>query len=80
VKPSLRDIVHRLIGAGLLGGAVLSSFLHKALAAGGGQPTLAELALAITSFVLASVGVMLVINGAQLFDTPVRRRGSPHDQ
>lgn len=71
-----RDIIWRVIGAFAIGGAGGTSLLHRevSLATAGASPALAELLLGLSSFVLASVGVLLLIHGARLHEN---RRQEP---
>lgn len=82
------DIALRGLGSGVLAvaGFVISelgapstsggtTLLHRSiyLAARHGPAQVLELALGLTSFILASIGVLLLIHGARLFTrTPVR--------
>jgi hypothetical protein len=50
--------------------------LHRAVLAGAvrGTPSAWEMVLGLLSFAFASVGLLLLIHGARLFDDPRRRR------
>jgi hypothetical protein len=65
-----RDIRHRLIGVAILLGAGGSTLLHRQvwLAHASGPATLLEAALALVTFALGSLGLLLVFNGARLRD------------
>lgn len=67
---SPRDTVHRLVGVSILLGAGASTLLHREvwLAHASGPATGLEAALGLLTFVLASLGVLLIIGGARLRD------------
>lgn len=63
-----RDLRWRLAGAILLAAAGGSSLLNRHVAAGAGQPAPIETVLGLASFLLASLGILLLINGPRLRD------------
>lgn len=72
---SRSDFLWRLGGVAAIVGACGTSLIHRAVAAAhpGGPPGIWEWVLALLSFVLASIGALLLLNGAGLRD---RREGS----
>jgi hypothetical protein len=66
------DLPYRVAGIGLIAASALTTLLHEHYlsAHAGDAPTLLEFGLALTTFVLASVGMMLVATGARLFRAP----------
>lgn len=78
-----RDLTWRLAGVTFLAGAGATSLLHRNVLAGAaGQPaSLVEMGLAFASFFLASIGVLLMINGVRLRDewrSNILSKKSPH--
>ena len=67
---SRSDFLWRLGGAAAIMAACGTSLIHCAVAAAhvGGPPGIWEWVLALLSFVLASVGALLLLNGAGLRD------------
>lgn len=65
-----RDSLHRLAGVAILLGAGASTFLHREvwLIHASGPATGMEFALGLSTFTLASLGVLLVIGGSKLRD------------
>jgi len=68
------DLKARLAGAALLVGSGASTFVHRVVfeATRGGPAGLAEFALGLFTFMLASVGSVLLIQGSRLFERSVR--------
>lgn len=73
------DCLWRLSGVALFGAAGLISLAHKrvAAAAAGGPPSGWEALLALASFLVATLGAVLVLNGVRLRDE--RRAMKPDD-
>ncbi len=71
-----RDLAWRLAGMALLGGAGGTSLVHRhVLAAAANRPASAiEIGLGLASFILASFGMLLIINGPHLRDEWRARR------
>ena len=67
----MTNLTARLTGVVCLATAGASTLLHRAIvvAAQGGPAQLAEFAVGLLTFVLASLGVVLLTNGARLFDS-----------
>ncbi len=68
----MTNLTARLAGVVCLAAAAASTLLHRAIfvAAQGGPAQAAEFATGLLSFVLASLGVLLLTNGARLFERP----------
>nr|WP_317892565.1 hypothetical protein [uncultured Sphingomonas sp.] len=68
----MTNLTARLTGVVCLAAAAASTLLHRAIfvAAQGGPAQAAEFATGLLSFVLASLGVLLLTNGARLFERP----------
>lgn len=65
------DLAWRMRGAALFAAACGSSFMHRqVLASAAGQPASAlEMGLGLASFILASLGMLLIVQGAHLSGT-----------
>ena len=75
----MTNLTARLTGVVCLAAAAASTLLHRAIfvAAQGGPAQAAEFATGLLSFVLASLGVLLLTNGARLFERPEPRAAKP---
>lgn len=75
----MTNLAARLTGVVFLAAAAASTLLHRAIfvAAQGGPAQAAEFATGLLSFVLASLGVLLLTNGARLFERPEPRAAKP---
>lgn len=75
---SKRGCIVRLSGLAWIGAACGTSLLHRRVLAGAvhGPATLGEMGLGLVSFVLASVGALLMINGPALFARRRAKRAS----
>lgn len=76
------DLAWRAAGIGALGCACLSSLAHRKLLElhGNGPASAYEAALALLSFILASLGMLLLLHGRNLFrDIKVKPEGELRD-
>ncbi|MBB3912615.1 hypothetical protein [Sphingomonas desiccabilis] len=75
----MTNLAARLVGVVCLAAAGASTLLHRAIfvAAQSGPAQAAEFAAGLLSFVLASLGVLLLTNGARLFERPAPPAAKP---
>lgn len=77
----MADIRYRLAGLAFLVASAGSTAIHRAIyeAAKRGPAQLGELALGLSSFILASIGILLLVHGGRLFAarTPAHQARTP---
>lgn len=77
----MRDIRYRAVGLGFLIASGITTLVHRAIFAmvRHGPAQIAELAIGLLTFMLASVGGLLVIHGSRLFTREQPRRSPASD-